>query len=586
MGVLGILAACFRKYWWFGVCGLVSIFCLEMLTLYGPQLVKQAINMLAAGRTDAAALFRLVRALGALAIGVAALRFFGRPLFMAFGRIVDRELRRKYFQQILALPRTASEKHAAGEIMARATYDIDNIQTASGYGFQAAFHSALTLVIALAYMIAMSPVLTLIAAVPMTCIPWLTRRQSKKFHSSHRAIQNTFASLTEESRDSLNAIRLIKAYDLADIKAKQFRKSSQTHLENNLRLARVNALYSPVMTTIMHMSQATVWGLGGAMAVQGMLTPGDIVAFSAYLAMLKTPLTYSGYLVNLYQRAKSSRQRVEDILLQPAEKRAADTTGNAASATAISELRDIEIKNLTFFYPGESEPVLRNLSLRLEVGATHALVGSVGSGKSTLLKLLVRIYDPPEGTIFWGDEDIVRMPLHRLRGLMETVVQDPFVFSDSIRENMLLARSDAREQELWHALDTVGLTDEINALPDKLDTVLGEKGYTLSGGQRARIALARSLLRNRAVFLLDDPLSSVDTEGEGLILRNLSRIRKGHTNLIVSHRPLSIAFSSKIFVLDKGRLIAQGAHQDLVDRCVPYRQLVWSQQLAVKLGGA
>ncbi|MDI9612268.1 MAG: ABC transporter ATP-binding protein [Acidobacteriota bacterium] len=584
MSVFGIVSACFRKSWWLTVCGLISIFCLEMLTLYGPQLVKQAINMLATGHADPAALFRLVRTLVVLALGVAILRFFGRPMFMAFGRIVDRELREQFLQRVIGLPRTVSGKYSPGEIMARATYDIDNIQTASGYGFQAAFHSALTLIIALAYMVAMSPVLTLIAAVPMTLIPWLTRRQSKKFHSSHRAIQSTFASLTEESRDSLNAIRLIKAYDLADIKEKQFRQSAQTHLENNMRLAKVNALYSPVMTTIMHTSQATVWGFGGAMAVQGVLTPGDIVAFSAYLVMLKTPLTYSGYLVNLYQRAKSSRQRMEDILLQPAEKEATDSPAEAPRTTVPSGLHDIEIKNLTFSYPGESEPALRNLSLRLEAGITHALVGPVGSGKSTLLKLLTRIYDPPEGTIFWGAEDIVRMPIHRLRILMETAAQAPFVFSDSIRENMLLACPGAGKEELWRALDNVGLTDEINALPDKLDTLLGEKGYTLSGGQKARLALARSLLSNREFFLLDDPLSSVDTEQEASILRNLSGIREGRTNLIVSHRPLSIAFSSKIFVLEKGRLVAQGTHQDLLDGCIPYRQLVWSQQLTAKLG--
>jgi ATP-binding cassette subfamily B protein len=423
--------------------------------------------------------------------------------------------------------------------------------------------------------------LTLFAFIPMASIPWLTRQQSIRFHECHKNIQNSFASLTEESRDSLSAIRLIKIYDLAAIKERQFRRTAEAHLEKNMELARVSALYLPVMTLITHLSQTVVWGIGGAMAVLGLITAGDIVAFSAYLAMLKTPLVYSGYLVNLYQRARSSAQRMDEVLSLSVEE-----TGSVESG-AIESLGggEILVKNLTFVYPGESRPVLENISLRIPSGTTNALVGPAGSGKSTLLKLFARIYEPPAQTIFIGGRDITQIPLDRLRSLMSVTAQEPFVFSGSIRENLLPASPQAREEELWRALDNVGLSGEVRALPGMLDAMLGEKGHTLSGGQRARLSFARALLQERRLLFLDDPLSAVDTRAEAFILGNLARLRNGRTSLIISHRPLCLAFCRTIFVLDKGRLKEQGTHRELLDQDGLYHRLVLTQQLVSKVGG-
>lgn len=570
-----------RTHWWLLAAGLAAIFCIELLALYGPQLIKQGIDMLAAGRADARRLIHLAGAIIALALGVAVLRALGRPLMLAFGRIVERDLRGLFFARITRLPRAAVDKQPAGDLMARATYDVDNIRLAAGYGFQAGFNSILTLILALAYMIHMNFFLTLLATVPMAAIPWLTRRQSIKFHQCHKNIQQSFADLTEESRDSLNAVRLIKVYDLMDIKNRQFGRKARAHLENNLELARVSALYLPVMTLVTHLSQAVVWGCGGAMAVLGALTPGDIVAFSAYLVMLKTPLVYSGYLINLYQRAKSSCRRIDGILEQPVEPAGSLEKPPDQGAGG----KDIIVKNLTFSYPGEPRPVLKNLNLKITGGTTNALVGPVGSGKSTLLKLLTRIYEPPEGTIFLGGRDITRLPLGRLRSIVEMTPQEPFVFSGTIRDNLLLACPGADEPAIWQALADVGLAAEIRALPALLDTALGEKGHALSGGQKARLTLAGTLLRNRPVLLLDDPLSAVDTRAEANIVNNLSHLRNDRTTLIVSHRPLSLISSKTIFVLDKGCLTAWGAHADLSGESKLYQRLVLTQQLISNVRG-
>jgi len=579
MNTIAIITKDARKYWWLVAGGLTAIFVLEMLALYSPQLIKKAIDRLAAGQAEPHGLGLIAGAIVALALGVAVLRAVGRPSMLAFGRIVERDLRKHFFAQVIALPRSAVDRQPAGDIMARATYDIDNIRLAAGYGCQAAINSMLTLILALVYMIWMSPVLTLLAMVPMAAIPWLTRRQSIRFHQCHKSIQESFSALTEESRDSLNAIRLIKVFDLTAVKDRQFDRLAQTHLDNNMQLARVSALYLPVMTLITHLSQAVVWGCGGAMAVLGMLTAGDIVAFSAYLVMLKTPLVYSGYLINLYQRAKSSCTRVDRILNQPVE--ALDAL--PAGQPALCQGEDIVIKNLTFTYPGENRPVLTNISLNLPHGSTTALVGPVGSGKSTLLQLLTRIHEPPPGTIFLGHKDITQIPLHQLRSIMAMAAQDPFVFSDTIRENLFLALPQASDAQLWQAIDAAGLAAEIRALPRHLDSLLGEKGQTLSGGQRARLCLARTILLSRPMLLLDDPLSAVDTKAESRILERLSILWDDLTHLIVSHRPLSLSFCHHIVVLNDGRLEAQGHHDDLIKTSRLYRRLVLSQQLAAKL---
>ena len=579
MNTIAIIAKDARRYWWLVAGGLTAILCLELLALYSPQLVKQAIDMLAAGQADPRGMGRIAGAIVALALGVAVLRALGRPSMLAFGRIVERDLRERFFSRIIRLPQATLDREPTGDIMARSTYDIDNVRLAAGYGWQAAVNSTLTLVLALAYMIWMSPVLTLLAAVPMAAIPWLTRRQSTRFHRCHKSIQESFSSLTEESRDSLNAIRLIKVFDLTALKDRQFERLARRHLDNNMELARVSALYLPVMTLVANLSQAVVWGCGGAMAVTGMLTAGDIVAFSAYMAMLRTPLVYSGYLINLYQRAKSSCNRVDGILKKPVE----PSMTPSDKTVALSSSSNLEIRDLTFTYPGESQPALKNLGLELCFGATTAIVGPVGSGKSTLLQLLARIHEPPEGTIFLDGTDITEIPLEQVRACMGTAVQDPFVFSDSIRENLLLARPDASDEDLWRAIAAAGLNDEIRALPQQLDTVLGEKGHTLSGGQRARLCLARTLLVESPVLLLDDPLSAVDTRAEAGILEALSRLRGGLTNLMVSHRPLSISFSDHIVVMDEGRIESEGRHETLIAESDLYRRLVLTQQLAAKV---
>ncbi len=591
MKAIALIKKDVRRHWWLPGVGLTAILCLELMALYSPQLIKQAVNLLAAGRADTGDLVRIGGGIVALACGVAVLRAVGRPFMLAFGYMIERDLRKLFFSCVIGRSGNGGSRRPAGDVMARATYDIDNIRLACGYGFQAAVNSVLTLVLALAYMICMSPVLTLLAFLPLVVIPWLTTRQSKRYHQCHKSIQESFSALTEESRDSVNAIRLIKVFNLISVKDRQLERLARRHLDNNMELARVSALYLPVMTLVTHLSQAVVWGLGGAMAVFGLLSAGDIVAFSAYLVMLRTPLVYSGYLINLYQRARSSCARVDEILArQPGRERASLTEeapvrhGRGDETVTPGILPpDILIKDLSFTYPGEDRPAVKNITLQIPFGTATAIVGPVGSGKSTLLHLLTRLCEPPPGSIFLGDIDITYMPLGQLRSTLGMAVQQPFLFSDTIRENLRLASPSAGDRKLWEIIDTARLSQEIQNLSEQLDSVLGEQGRTLSGGQKARLCLARTLLQGCPWLLLDDSLSAVDNRIEARILENLSRTRAGTGCLIVSHRPQSLAFCDHIVVLEEGYIKAEGSHEDLIENSGLYRRLVQTQQLASRL---
>jgi len=555
--------------------GLSVIVILEMLSLYGPQLVREAVDILSTPGMKKEELLRIALFMCLLAIGVAVLRALGRPMLMAFGRIVEREIRDKFFSHVAILPEEVIDRNTTGELMSRSTYDINNIRLASGYGFQAGFSSLLVLIIALVYMLSMSPFLTVLSAIPMCYIPWLTKRQSNKFHDCHTKIQESFGKLTEESRDSLNAVRLIKVFNLTKKRSEHFEKVNREHFDNNMELVRVSAFYMPIMTLVTNMSQAIVWGLGGVLAVFGSITPGEIVAFSAYLVMLRTPLVYSGYLINLYQRARSSCERLDKVFDEKSEVH----FKSGCRRTEESKNQSIIVKNLSYTYAGETSPVLKNINMEIPWGITSAIVGPVGSGKSTLLKLLTRIYEPPKGTIFFGHCDITKLSIPELRSHIAMADQNDFVFSESIRENLLLARPDAAETDLWFALENAGIADEVRSMPGMLDTVLGEKGHKVSGGQKGRLSLARTLLQKRPLMQLDDTLSSVDTRAEATIIKNIAENRNGYSNIIISHRPLSLSFCENIIVMNNGEIEDEGSHDELMLSSETYRSLLLDQKL-------
>ncbi|MGD8563997.1 MAG: ABC transporter ATP-binding protein [Desulfarculaceae bacterium] len=564
-----------RKHGLWIAAGLMAIVLVDALQLYAPRLIKFAVDGLARGEATRHWLLLLGLAVLALAAATAIFRMLGRPLMMAFGRKVEKEMRLVLYGHLQILDLSFHEDHPPGQLMVRVTYDLSNVRLAAGYGLQAAVDSTLTGLLALGFMISISPLLSAVAALPLLSIPILTRRRSKSFHRAYLDIQKSLAQLTEESREIISYIDIIKAFAVKNKKLAAFSELGRRHLHDNLKLARVQAQYLPLMTMVTQVCLGLVLAVGGSLAILDFITAGDYVAFGIYLAMMKTPLVYAGYLVNLWQRTRASLDRLDEALCQ--QPGIADPV--KAEAFPPPKDADIEFRCLTFRYSDSDHTGLSGLGLKISASTTTALVGPVGSGKSTLLKLLTRLYDPPLDTVLVGGVDVRRFKIFELRTHILYSPQEAMVFSASIGENLRLGKPGAQDQELWSALEASELSAEVDSLPHRLDTLVGERGFNLSGGQRQRLCLARALLTDAPILALDDPLSEVDMDTEMRILKNLGELRRRRTTIIISHRLATVSFADYIFVLDKGVLVEEGRHHDLIQAGGCYERLFAEQAL-------
>ncbi len=570
-----------RRRWWLLVIGFLALVAVDLAQLYVPRLIKFAVDDLTAGTATSRSLLILGLAIFGLAAVMAGLRILWRPMLFGYARAAERDLRRSLFDHMQGMHLGYLNDNPPGELMARATNDLNNIRMAAGMGMVAAVDGFFMGLAALGFMLYISPLLTLLAILPMPAVVLLTRAQSKKMHQGYIDVQESFSAMTEQVREVLSGIRLVKAYGLAGREMGRLAKSGRGYLEFNLNLARVLGLFFPMMALFTNLGLAVVLGAGGTMTVFGQITPGDYVAFSAYLNMLTWPMMALGWVVSLIQRAKASLGRVDQILSAQPE---VNDPVRPESLPGDQPL-DLAVRGLSFTYPGERQRALKEVSLSLPAQGKVAVVGRIASGKSTLLHLMTRLYEPAPDSIYLAGVDVRKLRQEDLRSRVVLVTQEAFLFSASVRFNLTLGKPGASEEEMWAALRAADLAEDVEALPQGLDSQLGEKGLNLSGGQRQRLALARALLVDPPILLLDDPLSAVDTETEGRILATLGQLRQGRASLMVSHRLTSVAFADRIYVLDKGRVIEKGGHQELMDLGGVYHTLFAEQALLAELEG-
>ncbi len=565
---LAVIRQVARRRLWAIAGGLAALVSVDLLQLIVPRVIKYAVDDLTLGRARASTLLLQAGTILGLALVTAGLRMAWRPLIMGSARRAEAELRQRLFDCLQSLDLGYLDHTPPGQLMARASNDLNNIRMACGIGLVAAVDGTVMVLLALGFMIYISPLLTLLAVAPMPFTVVLTRLQSRRMHRGYQDIQDSFGRMTELVREGISGIRLVRAYGIAGRELARLAGLGRRHLELNLGLARVLGLFFPVMVLLTNLSLAIVLGLGGPLAVFGRITAGDFVAFSAYLGMLTWPVMALGWVVSLMQRATASLRRVDQVLqARPRVEEPRDPRPLPPGPL------DIRVRELDFGYPGGRGPVLEGVSLAVPAGATVALVGRVASGKSTLLKLLTRLYQPPPGRVLVGGVDVREVSQDELRRRVLLVSQEAFIFSTSLRANLVLGRPQAGGDEQWAALEAAGLADEVRELPQGLDTRLGERGYNLSGGQRQRLALARALLCRPEVLLLDDPLSAVDSQTEAAILENLARLRAGRTTLLVSHRLAGVAGASRIYVLERGRVVEEGSHRELLAAGGAYQAL-------------
>ena len=551
--------------------GLASLIAVDILQLIIPRVIKWAVDDLTALRIDVSRLLIYALYITAIALFISIFRYFWRLFLLGVSRRVEEGLRNQLFQHIQTLSPSYFDRTKTGDLMAHATNDIMHIRMAIGMGIVAITDAILLGAAAIGFMAYISVKLTLFVLIPMPLIVFGTRFFSKKMHRRYGQVQASFSDLTEAVRERISGIRIIKAFTREQESNIHLDNKSRDYIDKNLRLVRITGSFFPLMMLFSNLSMALVLFLGGRLTFFGTITPGDFVAFIAYLGIITWPMMALGWVVNLIQRGKASLDRINQIL----ETR--PKIYDPKSAVTLPEFDGhIEFRNVSFGYesPGEdptacighTSHVLSDINFDLAQGQTLGIVGPPGGGKSTILSLIPRLYDVCSGQILINGMDIRDIQLAQLRSWISFVPQEPFLFAGTIRENILFENKALDEQQLMRAVSAASIDETIRDFPKGFDTIVGEKGVVLSGGQKQRIALARAFLHDRPILLLDDPISQVDMETGANIVGAIREMSRTKTTIIVSHRLSALSFADNIIVLDKGKIIANGTHARLMEQ--------------------
>ncbi|MEW6187567.1 MAG: ABC transporter ATP-binding protein [Thermodesulfobacteriota bacterium] len=568
-----------RQGWVPLLFGILFLFSVDFLQLSIPRFIKGAIDALTSGSAAGSRLIPYVLGIIAAASLIFLFRMFWRRLIFGQGRRVEEALRNRLFAHLLSLSQSYYQRTSIGDLMAHATNDMEAVRMAMGMGLVSLLDALVLGSAAIAFMAYINPQLTLISLWPMPLAAFLTQRLSKMLHQRFEKVQGTFALIMEKVRESLAGILVIKAYTLEAREEAGLARLSQDYQDQNIALARVTSTLFPMSVLLTNLSLVVVLWVGGRQVLDQEITTGDFVAFISYLQLLTWPVTALGWGFNLIKRGAVSLARIERVLSESPE--IADRPGVIAPpAWPRPELR---VESLSFSYPGEEKKALEGISLDMKPGRFYIISGKTGSGKTTLALLLVRLLDPFRGKICLNGQDLRQIPLGDLRKTVSLVPQEPFLFSDTIRANLLLVRPEAEEGQLWEVLKVAALEEEVRTFPQGLDTVVGEKGVLLSGGQKQRLSLARALLANPALLILDNTLSSVDLNTEFQIRENLKEFKKDRTLVFITHRLVGWEDADEIFFLESGKVVEQGEHEHLLDRDGPYARLYRYQLLEMEL---
>jgi ATP-binding cassette subfamily B protein len=547
-----------------------------------PWLLRHALDAMRAGES-----VKYICLLGATMIAVTLMRgaanFWKRQLLNGMSREIEYDLRNDLFRSLEQADPTYFSRMRTGDLMARAVNDLSAVRQAAGPAIMYFADTIFGGAFAIGFMIAISPTLTAVAAVPMVLIPVLGVILGRFIHRRFEDVQAQFSDLTTLAQENLAGVRIVRAFRQEQAEIARWKKLNDDYLTKNMALTKLYATMQPGFGILAGFGMVAVVGLGGSLVVNGQITVGAFVAFAFYLGMLTWPLIALGWVINLFQRGAASMSRLLDIL--DLKSLVADPAQPRTLPPAAGEGRTIEFRDVGFHYPtsepaqANAEPrwVLRHVSFTVDAGATIGVVGATASGKSALMDLVPRLFDPQEGEILIDGVPIRDLSLAELRGEIGYVPQESFLFSDTIENNLDYGATEAGSGR-W-AARIAQLAATIDAFPGGYDTMLGERGINLSGGQKQRAALARALARKPRIVLLDDALSAVDTHTEAEILRALRTTLAGRTALIASHRVSAIRDASWIIVLDEGRIVEQGTHQELLGAGGRYWTLLNRQQL-------
>jgi ATP-binding cassette subfamily B protein len=553
--------------------GAISIFGSSGFSLLKPLIIGSAVDALAHGFTRAM-LVRYGVMLAGASLVEGAFLYAQRRTIIGASRHMEYDMRNDFYGHLQKLPLRFYHEQRTGDLMSRATNDLSNVRMLIGPGVMHSVSSLIVVIGAFAMMARIDSTMALLSLLAIPAVAGLAKTAGARIHERSRAVADYFGEISARVQENLSGVRVVRAFTREANEVETFKAMNRQYVERNRSLIHLTAMFYPTLHALVGLMFVVIFYVGSRKILAGSLTIGEFVAFQFFLGRMIWPLIALGWVVNLVQRGMASMRRLTEIWNEPPESDAAERIESPPRG-------NLEIRNLTFAYAERN--VLRDINLTVRSGETVGIVGRTGSGKSTLLALLTRTFVPPPNTVFLDGHPVETIPMQQLRDWIGMVPQETFLFSESIAENIRFGRAEATGEEVEAAANEAGLATDVATFPQGLDTTIGERGIALSGGQKQRTAIARALVREPLILILDDSLSAVDTHTEERILTALRSIRQGRTALIVSHRVSSVKDADHIVVLDEGRIVERGTHEALIAKGGYYADIYQRQTIEAEL---
>ncbi|MCP5460705.1 MAG: ABC transporter ATP-binding protein [Thermotogae bacterium] len=558
--------------------GSIFLILVDLLMLVTPRVIGMIVDEIRGGAQDLNLVGLLIMAVIGVAFGLFITRLFWRVFIMGAARRFEYYTRKTLFEKLLTLPPTFYDKTRVGDLMARFTNDVNAVRMAMGPAVVMIIDAVFLVTVTIFAMgLFTNWSLTWISIAPLPALAIVSTFFGKMIHKRFKLVQASFSDLTDTIEESISGVRLIKSYGIEDLRNETLTEKSNLYVDKNMKLVKVWGMFFPLTQTLSMLGSVLATLFGGRMVILGQITLGQYITFTSYLGMLVWPMTAFGWVINIIQRGRASYRRLMEVL----EEENNITTNDPVEVGSFEG--HVVMKNLTFTYPTGSRPALENIDFEVKPGSKIAIVGTTGSGKSTMAKLIARLYPVEDGMLFIDGVDINNLRPETIRDNVAYVPQETFLFSETVGNNIRFGNMEISDEEVERYAKVASIHEDIEGFSKGYKTIVGERGVTLSGGQKQRISIARALIKEAPLVILDDCLSAVDTETEAEILKSLKESETNRSIIVISHRLKAVVDSDEIYVLHDGRIVEKGVHSQLVEAGGLYQRMYERQMLEEKL---